>query len=87
MLIDPFSTSSVAPGFVVPIPTLLPDTEMGELLTVEFPVKTGTVPEVPLPVIVCATPVVQSIRLTPTPATVLHIAIDFLLLKPLTVFR
>lgn len=40
-------------GDVVPIPTLLPDTEIGELPTLEVPVKTGTVPEVPLPVTVC----------------------------------
>jgi len=39
---------------VVPIPTLLPLTEMGELPTVEVPVKTGTVFVVPLPVTVCA---------------------------------
>ena len=32
------------------MPTLLPETEMGELLNVEVPVKTGNVPEVPVPV-------------------------------------
>ena len=39
---------------VVPTPTLLPDTEIGELPTAEVPVKTGTVLVVPLPVTVCA---------------------------------
>jgi len=47
-------TSRVLPGFVVPSPTLPPDTEMGELPTVDVPVKTGTVPEDPEPVTVCA---------------------------------
>jgi hypothetical protein len=50
-------TSSVAPGDGVPIPTLpLLLTTIGVLglPIVEVPVKTGTVPEVPLPVTVCA---------------------------------
>jgi len=37
---------------VVPIPTLPPETAIGELPTVEVPVKTGTVLVVPLPVTV-----------------------------------
>ena len=40
-------------GVVVPIPTLLPDTVIGEFPTVEVPVNVGTVPDVPLPVTVC----------------------------------
>jgi hypothetical protein len=50
--IEPF-TSIVNSGFVVPIPTLPPETEIGELPTVEgvlVEVNTGTVPEVPEPV-------------------------------------
>ena len=35
-------------------PTLLPEIAMGELVTDEVPLKAGTVPEVPLPVAVCA---------------------------------
>jgi hypothetical protein len=41
-------------GLVVPIPTLPPETAIGELVTVEAPLNTGTVPDVPLPVTVCA---------------------------------
>jgi hypothetical protein len=39
---------------VVPIPTLPPETDIGELPTVDVPVKTGTVFVLPLPVTVCA---------------------------------
>jgi hypothetical protein len=46
--------SSLASGLVVPIPTLLPETEMGEFPTVEVPLKTGIVFVVPLPVTVWA---------------------------------
>ena len=41
-------------GVAVPMPTLLPETKIGELPIVEAPVKTETVLVVPLPVTVCA---------------------------------
>jgi hypothetical protein len=55
-------TCNILAGFVVPIPTLpLLLTVIGVLEfpmveLVPLPVKTGTVPEVPLPVTVCAAP-------------------------------
>jgi hypothetical protein len=42
--------NGAAAGFVVPIPTLLPDWVMTELPSVGLSVNTGTVPEVPEPV-------------------------------------
>jgi len=51
----PCPRSSSSCGVVVPIPTLLLRTEMGELPTADVPVNTGTVPEDPEPVTVCAT--------------------------------
>jgi hypothetical protein len=58
--------SSRLVGYVVPIPTLLPDTEIGELPTAELPVKTGTVFVVPLPVTVCAAaPTAKATRQNP----------------------
>ena len=50
------STSNAAFVLVAPIPTLLPETEIGELPIAEVPVKTGTVLVVPPEVVtvVCA---------------------------------
>ena len=56
MLIPTTYTQRSSVGTVVPIPTLLPETEIGELPTVALPVKTGTVLVVPPEVVtvVCA---------------------------------
>ncbi|MGA9669634.1 MAG: hypothetical protein WBQ94_10515 [Terracidiphilus sp.] len=58
---------------IVPIPTLPPETETGESLTVELPVNTGTVPEVPTPVTVCAAaPADASAKTNPDARRLVH---------------
>jgi hypothetical protein len=45
--IIPPTTCNEAPDVVVPIPTLLPDTEIGELPKIALPLYAGIVPTVP----------------------------------------
>jgi hypothetical protein len=59
---------------VVPVPTLPPETEIGELPTVEVPVKTGTVFVVPLPVTVCAAALI-AINARPNPIKLARVRI------------
>src|SRR6266702_4727681 len=71
----PFTSNGYA-GAVVPIPTLLPEIEIGELPSVELPVNTGIVFVVPPPVVtvVCAaTPTASEARNVPMKVVRLHI--------------
>ncbi|MGA7832727.1 MAG: hypothetical protein WCA21_17350 [Terracidiphilus sp.] len=67
-------------GDFVPIPTLLPETVIGELPTVEVPVKTGTVFVVPLPVTVCAAALIANATMQIATAAIL-LCIVFLILS------
>jgi hypothetical protein len=73
-------TSSFVSGIVVPIPTLPPETVIGELPTVEVPVKTGTVFVVPLPVTVCAAALIAKAAMQIAAAAIL-LCIVFLILS------
>jgi hypothetical protein len=71
--------SSGVPGFVVPTPTLPPETEIGELPTAEEPVKTGTVLVVPPEVVtvVCAV-AATAIIVNPSQANTPFVIVQFL---------
>ncbi|MGA9130164.1 MAG: hypothetical protein WB425_18680, partial [Terracidiphilus sp.] len=73
-------TTPTAYATVVPIPTLLPETEIGELPTVEVPVKTGTVFVVPLPVTDCAAALIANDAMQIATAAIL-LCIVFLILS------
>jgi hypothetical protein len=50
---------------------LLPEIEIGEFPTVEVPLNTGTAPEVPLPVTVCANALAE-LTTSANPSTLIH---------------
>jgi hypothetical protein len=65
LALDSFTLSS-AEGVAVPIPTLPPEIKIGEFVMVDAPLNTGTVPDDPLPVTVCAiAPAVNTTIVTP----------------------
>jgi hypothetical protein len=62
------------------MPTLPPETVIGELPTDEVPVKTGTVFVVPLPVTVCAAALIANAAMQIATAAIL-LCIVFLILS------